>query len=56
LFGTLQKQFRLIASENFIEKNYTIKGYQIAQKSVISFQKTPAGMFLRVAKQRKPDW
>jgi hypothetical protein len=45
-----------IASENFIEKNYTIKGYQIAQKSVISFQKTPAGMFLRVAKQRKPDW
>jgi hypothetical protein len=41
----LQKTIQTdIASENFIEKNYTIKGYQIAQKSVISL-KTPAGMF-----------
>jgi hypothetical protein len=30
--------------ENFIE-NYTIKGYQIAQKSVISFQKHQLGCF-----------
>jgi hypothetical protein len=45
LFGTFAKTIQTdIASENFIEKNYTIKGYQIAQKSVISL-KTPAGMF-----------
>jgi hypothetical protein len=56
LFGTFAKQFRLISLQKILLKNYTIKGYQIAQKSVISFQKTPAGMFLRVAKQRKPDW
>jgi hypothetical protein len=34
-----------IASENFIEKNYTIKGYQIAPKNQLSLSKTPAGMF-----------
>jgi hypothetical protein len=39
-----QKQFRLISSENFIEKT-TIKGYQIAQKSVISFKKHQLGCF-----------
>jgi hypothetical protein len=56
LFGTLQKTIQTdIASENFIEKNYTIKGYQIAPKNQLSLSKTPAG-FLRVAKQRKPDW
>jgi hypothetical protein len=46
-----QKQFRLISSENFIEKT-TIKGYQIAQKSVISFKKHQLGC-LRVYKTKK---
>jgi hypothetical protein len=46
LFGTFAKTIQTdIASENFIEKNYTIKGYQIAQKSVISFQKHQLGCF-----------
>jgi hypothetical protein len=46
LFGTLQKTIQTdIASENFIEKNYTIKGYQIAPKSVISFKKHQLGCF-----------
>jgi hypothetical protein len=54
LFGTFAKTIQTdIASENFIEKNYTIKGYQIAQKSVISFQKTPAGMFFTSCKTKK---
>jgi hypothetical protein len=51
----LHKTIQTDISENFIEKT-TIKGYQIAQKSVISFQKHQLGCFLRVAKQRKPDW
>jgi hypothetical protein len=56
LFGTLQKTIQTdIASENFIEKNYTIKGYQIAPKISYLFQNTSWDV-LRVAKQRKPDW
>jgi hypothetical protein len=34
-----------IASENFIEKNYTIKGYQIAPKISYLFQKHQLGCF-----------
>jgi hypothetical protein len=45
-----------IASENFIEKNYTIKGYQIAQNQLSLSKNTSWDVFLRVAKQRKPDW
>jgi hypothetical protein len=46
LFGTFEKTIQTdIASENFIEKNYTIKGYQIAQKSVISFKNTSWDVF-----------
>jgi hypothetical protein len=56
LFGTFAKQFRLISLQKILLKNYTIKGYQIAPKISYLFSKTPAGMFLRVAKQRKPDW
>jgi hypothetical protein len=44
LFGTFAKTIQTdIASENFIEKNYTIKGYQLQNQ--LSLQKTPAGMF-----------
>jgi hypothetical protein len=46
LFGTFKKQFRLISQKILLKKNYTIKGYQIAPKSVISFQKHQLGCFL----------
>jgi hypothetical protein len=39
LFGTLQKQFRLISLQKILLKNYTIKGYQIAQKISYLFSK-----------------
>jgi hypothetical protein len=56
LFGTFAKTIQTdIASENFIEKNYTIKGYQIAQNQLSLFKNTSWDV-LRVAKQRKPDW
>jgi hypothetical protein len=42
-----------IASENFIEKNYTIKGYQIAQNQLSLFKKHQLGCFFTSCKTKK---